>query len=518
MKAYLLISPFLLAAALPAGAFPFTGRSVTGGFSHADNWSAYSRDAVCADFAGNGQRQWYFGGETIKAFPGTLTRSLPAISLASHPSATPTPLCHTLLDVDRDGDQDIVRVVDWKTSHLLTLQVYLNQGGGTYTLGYRRDWAENPGYGYDSHVMQIAAGDFDRDGATDLAVLTMYFLYDSSQISYWARGYPSIWWNDGTGQLDTTTNLDGRGYSRNSNLVVEDVDHDGDLDLVCTDWSYKDSNDVWHQFVRSYTNDGAGAFAISSVGRTVWNGGLYDVNRDGWSDLIAIDTSGPVVALNDRAGTFPTGTNIGASATAEYAIGDVDEDGIPDMICAGAGSATTVVFRKGTGTGSFQAAQTLYTLSSNIAGLAVADAEPDGDMDIMVQTANGGFVLLENRSPHRSPAGGTVSTVSLAGVTQLTTGDFNRDGLEDVLAVTPSQKKVWFFNGEADGLPAAPVFKLTQNEAPAQVAVADFNRDGREDFAYTLPGPGEVRQVLNNGNVAPTLWPDTSIAAIPGVS
>ena len=441
MKAPFLASCLLLTAATNARAYPFVVRPVSGGFSHSDRWQEAPSEALSADFAGNGQHQWYLGGEIIRSFPGTLTRSLPAISLPSNPSAVARPLGHTLLDADRDGDLDIVRALDWNHNKTLSLVVYLNQGGGNYTVGSRRDWTENPGYDSGKFFVQLAAGDFDRDGAPDVVMLTRYFYYDISQTHYPARGYASIWYNDGIGNFGSAPLIGGRGYSRDSTLVAEDIDRDGD-------------------------------------------------------------------------------TASGVTNTGLFATGDVDDDGIPDLITSPAFSPS-LILRKGAGNGSWSGPTTLYSFPAPIAAIVTADAEPDGDTDILVQIDNGNFYLVENTVAHRTPQFTSTSLgyeMPLAGVTQIEAADLNRDGLDDLVAVTPSQDKIWVFYGESDGLPGAPIFKLTQNEAASRVMLADFTRDGLTDLAYTIPATGDVRLVRNNGGASVTLWPDASIGTLPGAS
>ncbi|MEZ5324140.1 MAG: VCBS repeat-containing protein [Verrucomicrobiales bacterium] len=509
----------ILATASALHAYPFSTRQVPGGFAAPSYWSDHSDHDVCADYAGTGQNQWYFGGETIRAFPASFSRTLPSIKLAQNSAATPHPLGHALLDVDRDGDLDIVRVVDWNYNRIHSLVVYLNQGS-SHTIGFRRDWTENPNYDEGEHFTQIAAGDFNRDGAPDIVMLTTYLRY-IPDLAYPARGYPSIWWNDGLGNFSSVTNIDGRGYSRASNMVIADIDRDSDSDILICDWNYRDTNENWHQYLITYRNDGAGKFVRSASERPRFNLRKADLNRDSWPDLLSWVDFELRVALNAKDGTFPTDVSSNVTGAGLLCTGDLDEDGIEDLVYSPKFSKQ-LRFRKGMGNGTFSTVtQSLGDFPAEVIAVTTADAEPDGDIDLMVQTEGGAFHLVENLAPRRTPVGSIYAEVALSGVTQLEAGDFNRDGIDDVLAIAPEQKKIWLLYGNetASGSPfSAPIFKLTQAEAPSGVVVDDFNRDGRPDFAYTLPGKGEVRLVQNNGNPIVTLWPDSSIQTFPGAS
>jgi len=527
MKTILPLTTVLFFSAAPAFAWPFTVRPLPAGFNGATVGAfsvgladdRYDERPVAVDFLKNGRLQWYAGGTVISRYPeSSSVITLPVITLPVWPAATVSPMAGTACDVDGDGDMDIVRANKWNGhSFYYTLQVFLNNGTGGFSTGYRRDWEENLPYDEREHYLQIVPGDFDGDGFTDLAIATRYENWEGglglgNTAPVW-HGRLSINWNDGAGGFDAWTAVASSGYMPHSRVSTADVDRDGDTDLICDRHETWNEDDIYTNTTRLYVSNGDRTF--TTVTRHATTPAFFtDTNRDGWPDV----SNNAYTSLNNLSGGLPTPFyNEGTLASYDsFTIADVTDDGIPDLIF---GDTTRILCRPGDGGGGFPGTTlTLATPGGRPVSIGAADADADGDTDLLVGLANGTYVFLENSALHFLPGVSYRSELSLAGVTGLHTADFDRDGREDLLAVTPSQEKLWFAFGEADGIPAAPVFRWTQSEAPHSAAVADFDNDGRTDVAYSLPSTGEVRLSRNTG-ASPLPWPDTALATgLAGVS
>ena len=524
MKANSLIPVTLLAVTQSLHAFPFTARQLPAGFNAPIKAGLitpkfFSAPPVAADFTGTGRTQWYSGGTMISAFPVESTITLPGMTLPADPFATVRPVTGTACDVDNDGDMDVVRINEWNgNSQNATLQVFLNTGNGSFTLGYRLELGQPTGWNSGISYYKLAMADYDRDGDADLALLRTYSLWNSNVSPDREEGSLVIRWNDGTGSFGSATTLQTNGFEDESQMAAVDLDGDGDVDLVCDGYiAWNSEGTVRYYYTRIYTNNGAGAF--SGVSDQGWVNGyvpasVADINRDGRPDLIG-GAGATRIAINNGTGTWTASD----ASWGTLAVADADDDGFLDLIQT---EGNAVVFRRGDGDTTF--ASTTLVMGSFAAEpmqATAADSDGDGDTDFVVNLTDGTSWFIENRSLHRK-AGvlqNSATAVAAAGITDLVTEDFNQDGIEDLAGVSPASKGIWFIFGEADGIPGAGAsFKSTQLTAPGGIAAADFNRDGLPDIAYTLPGSGQVRQARNTGG-SPGAWTDLLVeSGLTGVT
>ena len=533
-RRWVLLAALLFAAAAQAShADVFTVRTLPAGFDKTITRSGSDgpvMSPIAADFMGNGRLQWYQGGSVISRFPEGGNIVLPSITLPGTPTATVAPLTAVACDVDRDGDIDIVRINQWDGNLFeFTLQVFLNNGSGAFTPGYRLDWTDNPSWNEGEHYYSIVAADFNKDGAKDLAILATYQNWNEVPDPNQEPGKLYIRWNDLTGGFATTTTVQPTGLRAQCRISSADYDRDGDADLYCNLYTVYGLDPIPGQgrdvFIRSllFTNDGSGSFVNGSNFSNLRPGRLLDFNGDGWADLVGeISTLqlNQTLALNNAAGSFGSLQNASGS-TYNIPLGDMSV-----FAHFGDGRRPSVVFSEvggklniSTNSGSvLLPPHQVADLVAEVTGIGAADSDGDGDTDIFVSLNNGSFAFLENREMHTIHRAELSFRKALSGVTALHGADFNLDGREDLLAVTPAQNKLWVMYTQANGTPDTPVFKSTQNETPHSVAVADFDQDGRPDVAYTLPAIGSVRLARNNGNI-PVLWADSAIATgLPGVS
>ena len=230
--------PLALLPAVPAFAQDFTVRTVPAGLDRVASLSSFlpPMDPIAADFLGNGRLQWYMGGNVITQFPAPGTITLPAITLPQTPSATVRALTAAVCDVDRDGDTDIVRINEWNGNMFeYTLQVFLNNSAGGFTLGSRLDWTDNhPTWNEGDHGYQIVPADYNKDGSVDLAVLQNYQHTNQTTDPIRAQGRLIIRWNDGAGGFASTLTLASTGIDHGCRLSTADYDRDGDADLYAS--------------------------------------------------------------------------------------------------------------------------------------------------------------------------------------------------------------------------------------------------------------------------------------------
>ncbi len=205
---------------------------------------------------------------------------------------------------------------------------------------------------------------------------------------------------------------------------------------------------------------------------------------------------------------FPSGTNAVTIVTA-----DLDGDGRPDVIVGGAGGGAggrtgnlSVLF--GNGDGTLQPAISLgvpeYTGGLWSAAVGNFSGHTDGLLDIVaaqVSPMAGIAVFLQN--PDRTfTLGATYQTLYVQGV-GVAAADLNNDGKLDVV-LTSNMGTASAFLGNGDGTFQSPIPTFSGN-ATELLALADFNRDGFIDVAFAdysaAAGPGVLAAAgLGNGH------------------
>ena len=353
-------------------------------------------------------------------------------------------------DVDGDGDLDFVTANGNVNGTLTssTVSVRLNGGDatgsntGTFSNGSDLAMAGNP--------RSIALGDVDGDGDLDLVVANS----NGANVSVRLNG------GDATG---SNTGVFGGGSEVSTvalprNVVLGDVDGDGDLDLVTANASGPTVS------VRLNGGDASGSnTGVFSNGSEVGVGNsitvaLGDVDGDGDLDLVAANnsTTGTVsVRLNggnasgSNTGTFSNGSEVSiGSGPRGVALGDVDGDGDLDLLAANNADGTVSVRLNGGdglggGTGTFSNGSDPAVGSSPIT-MNLADVDGDGDLDLV--TANGiasGTVSVRLNGGNAAGGGTGVfssgSTVTVGNTPRaVALGDVDGDGDLDLLAANAS--------------------------------------------------------------------------------
>ena len=188
-----------------------------------------------------------------------------------------------------------------------------------------------------SGAWEMASGDFDGDGLTDLVVCEYYD--DSTGERYDVDS--TIWWGDGSRfSTATTSDLPTSGCR-----AVEAADFDGDglTDLAFAN-SY--SNSVWDWQIDSvvYMNDGARFAAPESTGLpTSFTYGMTTGDADGDGDIDIVYgnlwgdegyESETVVYLNDGSGGFSADDTCSLPSMGAYDVylEDLDDDGYNELI------------------------------------------------------------------------------------------------------------------------------------------------------------------------------------------
>lgn len=313
-------------------------------------------------------------------------------------------------DMNGDHKDDIVGISG------NNMRVHTQGTGGTFTV---TDFpisgtSEMPNW-------SMAAGDFNRDGKTDVILGSGQGL--------------SIWKSNGTGY----TNITPGDYIFCQRTNFADLNNDGNLDIFsCHDiapncyYLNGGGTDNSLTFYRSSITPGAMNFGTI--------GGNYstlftDFDNDGDTDVFISKCSGPPCELhrNDGNGVYTdisaiAGINVPAQ-TWSSAIGDYDNDGDMDIIIT-ASSGTHKYFRNNLDT-----SNSVEEVYSNITAgsgwdtntsLNIDNVTYDFDNDGYLDVLGGGNKIMYNQ--HNS----TFAPIAYAGIGVGAIGDLNDDGFLDI--------------------------------------------------------------------------------------
>jgi len=310
------------------------------------------------------------------------------------------------------------------------------------------------------------------------------------------------------------------GYREASAFATGDINGDGILDLVFTEWSGVSTNTIGVRL-----GDGRGNFnGLPDLASDGAKGGvaLGDINQDGKLDLV-------YTGLND--GTFRTRFGIGNGefrsevirgqlANTNYpdlngiTLADLDGDGHLDAVGSAQSGGVRIAF--GDATGAFNNGMIAYDGAGGINNLVVVDVSGDGLPDLVYSTRIGyDLNVLSNINP--TTAQGQRVNID-GGLREYTRVACARIGNSVVFALAEwsSDPDGRVFIGRNPGNSPTDVSQLPGGERLSRPAIADFDGDGIPDLAFTkdlIPGDPSGTVHLHRGftSGAPFGGPATTV-------
>ncbi|KAF3886436.1 MULTISPECIES: DUF4347 domain-containing protein [Nostocales] len=264
----------------------------------------------------------------------------------------------------------------------------------------------------------VVTGDFNGDGASDLAVTT-----NTNKVSVVLRK------SDGTYTNPTLYDVG----TNPSSIVANDFNGDGKLDLAIAN---SGSNNI-----ALLLGSGGGVFSNATfygLGSGVLNPKsiiVSDFNGDGRRDL-AVANSGSnnvTVLLGNNIGGFGNVTNYGVEASpSSITVGDFNKDGKLDLALATGSSTGSISLLLGNGSGGFSSTNRV-TVGSNPVSVAANDFNKDGKTDLVVaNSGSNNFSILLNESINSTPINIVPSSQTTKEETALT---FNTISISDADAL-----------------------------------------------------------------------------------
>jgi FG-GAP-like repeat/FG-GAP repeat len=230
-----------------------------------------------------------------------------------------------------------------------------------------------------------------------------------------------------------------------------------------------------------------------------------DLNGDGLLDLITANasTNNISVLLGDGKGDFgPAKLFAVGGQPKSIALADFNRDGKLDVVTANYSSGTiSVLF--GNGDGTFQPQVTL-TAGTQTISVATGDMNNDGIPDIVVTNtqSENTDTFLSNGDGTFQPTKQFVFNNGYAGMTKIALGDMNQDGILDVVGIYGYGQgfQVWIGNGDGTFVDWSNSSSYGTIAYPQGLALGDFSGDGKLDVATSLYEDNLIGVSVNDGN------------------
>lgn len=222
------------------------------------------------------------------------------------------------------------------------------------------------------------------------------------------------------------------------------------------------------------------------TGGDIWAMNTGDFNNDGKLDLAYLDSSSTLhVLLGNGDGTFRDGQDIPlpVGIGGGVAVADINQDGRLDIVLGGGGPQAQVGVLLGNGDGTFQpiVISTFAPAGPNYAAIGaagIADVNGDGKLDLVVTDSlnDAVYVLLGDGT-----GAFTLKSTMLTGAGEIFMGDFNGDGLEDFVIHErlPADAVVFFGNGDGTFQPGVTYHGPDNIDS---LLLVDMDGDGHPDM------------------------------------
>ncbi|MDA3838767.1 MAG: VCBS repeat-containing protein [Candidatus Delongbacteria bacterium] len=332
------------------------------------------------------------------------------------------------------------------------------------------DFKRNEQYSDKKSTNQVVLKDLDNDGDLDAVCANMGY------------NYSQVLFNDGKGNFsDSGQDLTQQGHG----VGVNDLNGDGTLDILITCAGYKSGNEKEYNNLPSmiYFNNGKGQFQDigENLGDKDLSGNavhLVDIDLDKDIDVVVEYNQNPnILYLNNGKGHF-TKSDIMIPENPLFL--DIDADGDIDIFCREFGRGYKMLIND---RGEFSEYWTVKDSTIVHGAASFGDIDNDKDLDIVFTNGNRNFnspskVLLNDGKGYFKDSGQKLST-SIFG--RICVGDLNGDKSPDLFITSLGEPAVvWSNDGSGN-------FTLTNSKIGTQSpfqrpVIKDLDNDGLNDM------------------------------------
>jgi len=353
----------------------------------------------------------------------------------------------------------------------------------------------------------VVAEDLDNDGDLDLVASA-------------STGQDIRWWqNDANGLFWTERIVDG-GFNGALNVDTADVDGDGDFDVLGA--AQTDDRIAWWENLfgdgltwieHSIVSNFNGAFDVDTA----------DIDGDGDIDVIATaELDDEVIwfenVLGDGLAWIPHDIDTNADGARSASASDFDGDGDLDVIGAMNDANDITWWENFDGVGGDWITRTIEGGFNGADMVAGGDIDRDGDIDVVAVAIEADDIKWwENEDGLGTTWTERTIEGNFNGATSIVVTDMDADGDVDLLATADVDDDIrWWENLQGNGLAWSDNFITGDFDGASWAIVADINQDGQIDVAGAGSNVGDIRWWRNLGgqvsyetrNEAPTAMAD----------
>ncbi|WP_446742317.1 FG-GAP-like repeat-containing protein [Silvibacterium acidisoli] len=388
-------------------------------------------------------------------------------------------------DFNGDGKQDVLIGAPGGGAAQNPIDIYFGNGDGTL---------QAPVSVGSGSIYTFTTGDWNGDGVTDIAYVATPTTNAAAKLII-ASGSTS-------GQFTTSSSFSVPTELTYSQLLAlkhpNATGYNAELALV-GDFTTLFFGDASGNFVQ-----GPG-YSLSTINGTA----IEQVNSDNSTALqyfsggyllsAPVKDSGLQALPADAIDHFGTVSAYSLGFPSTYALGDLNGDGLPDLVSISSTGELAASLSRGNG-----GFTTFSPVTTQANGLLIGDFNGDGKQDVLgyisgvspSSLSHGAQQLPQTLFYQGSgigtlPATPVTTTLPLTQISVAASGDFNGDHIADLIIValgTPNAQQssgIFFLAGKGDGTFATPILL---DQAPdfgeANLLVADINNDGKLDFVF----------------------------------
>jgi len=404
----------------------------------------------------------------------------PPVVLGGFPT-TDGPVSVAVADLDGDGDLDLVSAndgaVQFPSSHGSDLAVFFQVSPGTFldepiVLG---------GFSTTFSPVSVIAADVDGDGDLDVVSANV----DGGDVTIFPQLSPGIF-AEMPLALGGFPELHGT-----ADVAAVDMDGDGDLDIVSANRQrggltiFFQSSPGLFSAPSSILSEGSLVFGPVSLAAS-------DLDGNGKVDVVSANafSSDLAVLFQASPGTFSLppvtlGGGLTTNQPQSVAAGDLDGDGILDLVCANIASSNLTAFLQ-TSRGTFADSPIVIggeAVTEVPVSVAAADLDGDGDLDLVsanVRSDDLTIFFQDAPAVFADPPTVLGGPSVLDGPDSFVAADLDGDG--DLDLVCANSNLVAYLQ-TSPGTFSDPPLVIGNGLGPISVAAVDFDRDGDLDLA-----------------------------------